>query len=97
MGIRPECFGTRHTFVLMSALGMTLAHMLRVDISVAIVSMVNTTSADDASDSFVCAEDESGVDRQKGLGSAVPQPPSPRWGRGSGRTVLDSETRMMTA
>ena len=54
-------FGTRHTFVLMSALGMTLAHMLRVDLSVAIVSMVNTTSSDNESVS-VCGEEEEDKD-----------------------------------
>ena len=31
----------------MSSIGMALAHMLRVDLSVAIVSMVNTTNSDD--------------------------------------------------
>ena len=54
----------------MSALGMALAHMLRVDLSVAIVSMVNTTSssaADNGSEA-VCggnggaAGDDSGKD-----------------------------------
>ena len=58
----------------MSALGMTLAHMLRVDLSVAIVSMVNTTSsaAADNESEAVCgggaAEDSSkdifGVERR---------------------------------
>ena len=38
----------------MSALGMTLAHMLRVDLSVAIVSMVNTTSSADNESEAVC-------------------------------------------
>ena len=73
--ILPACFGARHTFVAMSALGMTLAHMLRVDLSVAIVSMVNTTSSAAAADNeseAVCgggaAEDSSkdifGVERR---------------------------------
>ena len=53
----------------MSALGMTLAHMLRVDLSVAIVSMVNTTSsaAADNESEAVCgggAAEDFGVERR---------------------------------
>ena len=40
----PECWGERHTFVLMAFLGYTLCFTLRVDLAVAIVAMVNTTS-----------------------------------------------------
>ena len=39
-----ECWGERHTFVLMAFLGYTLCFTLRVDLAVAIVAMVNTTS-----------------------------------------------------
>ena len=42
-----ECWGERHTFVLMAFLGYTLCFTLRVDLAVAIVAMVNTTSATD--------------------------------------------------
>ena len=41
----PECWGERHTFVLMAFLGYTLCFTLRVDLAVAIVAMVNTTSS----------------------------------------------------
>ena len=66
-----EGFGTRHTFVLMSSLGMALAHMLRVDLSVAIVSMVNTTSSSDNESVAVCGGEEEdkdifGVESQSG-------------------------------
>ena len=43
-----ECWGERHTFVLMAFLGYTLCFTLRVDLAVAIVAMVNTTSATSA-------------------------------------------------
>ena len=42
-----ECWGERHTFVLMAFLGYTLCFTLRVDLAVAIVAMVNTTSTTD--------------------------------------------------
>ena len=46
----PECWGERHTFVLMAFLGYTLCFTLRVDLAVAIVAMVNTTSTTDGAE-----------------------------------------------
>ena len=36
-------FGTRHTFAVMAFLGLAISYMLRVNLSVAIVDMVNRT------------------------------------------------------
>ena len=46
----PEFWGERHTFVLMAFLGYTLCFTLRVDLAVAIVAMVNTTSTTDGAE-----------------------------------------------
>ena len=49
--------------MLMSSIGMALAHMLRVDLAVAIVSMVNTTSSSDHNESVaVCGGEEDDKD-----------------------------------
>ena len=48
--------------MLLSSLGMALAHMLRVDLSVAIVSMVNTTTAADNESVAVCGGEEEDKD-----------------------------------
>lgn len=44
------CYGTRHTFALMAFLGLACVYMLRVNMSVAIVDMVNRTHAIDTVD-----------------------------------------------
>ena len=59
--------GTRHTFALMAFLGLTISYLLRVNLSVAIVDMVNRTriihptysslNPSDANSSSLCAVD----------------------------------------
>jgi len=56
--LRPKgCFGARHTFALMAFLGLAAVYMLRVNLSVAIVSMINRTEPVepvDLNSSFLC-------------------------------------------
>ena len=68
-------FGTRHTFAVMAFLGLAISYMLRVNLSVAIVDMVNRTQIlhptatvipSDANSSSMCTMDIGPVDQTTG-------------------------------
>ena len=55
-----SCFRARHALAVMAFLGFFNVYCLRVNLSVALVAMVNSTSSENSSTSDECPNDSSG-------------------------------------